>query len=97
MHHATPTGEWVSLESVNMIFNVSPVHQSSPLVQSSDCRCPYHSHESLMGKVDTTWFTISNVGVQIKICLSQQQPISLKKAWNDDSNCTYLNEIEWIQ
>ena len=33
-----PTGEF-SLKSIKMNFN--PVHQSSPPVQSSDCRLPY--------------------------------------------------------
>ena len=35
----------------------------------------------------------SDVGVKIKICLSQQQPLFLKRAQNGDFNVTHINEI----
>ena len=44
-----PTGEWGLIREHKVILpqkcqSTSPVHQSSPLVQSSDCRLPTSKH-----------------------------------------------------
>ena len=53
LHNGDYIGDWVLLERIKMNFNVSPpveftnlVHQSSPLVQSSDCRLLNFSSQS---------------------------------------------------
>ena len=56
-------GDWVLLERIKMNFNVSPpveftnlVHQSSPLVQSSDCR-----HLNFSSQSSVLLYSSSNV------------------------------------
>ena len=49
-----PTGEF-SLKSIKMIFN--PVQQSSPPVQSSDCRLPTAGANRSTYLQDQTWVT----------------------------------------